>query len=112
MTALQRLRLNGCKLSSEGTEALADTLRHLLQLTELGLDGNQFDNPTAGQALADSLSKMTALQRLSLNGCKLSSEGTEALANALHHLPQLTTLRCGTKNITVTLLFLLGPWSS
>ncbi|KAI0214398.1 hypothetical protein LSAT2_000525 [Lamellibrachia satsuma] len=85
-------RLNGCKLSSEGTEALADTLRHLLQLTELGLDGNQFDNPTAGQALADSLSKMTALQRLSLNGCKLSSEGTEALANALHHLPQLTTL--------------------
>ncbi|KAI0238967.1 hypothetical protein LSAT2_010278 [Lamellibrachia satsuma] len=64
MTALQRLRLNACRLSSEGTEALADALHHLPQLTELGLDGNRFDNPTAGQTLADSLPKMTALQRL------------------------------------------------
>ncbi|KAI0238968.1 hypothetical protein LSAT2_010279 [Lamellibrachia satsuma] len=37
--------LNGCKLSSEGTEALANALHHLPQLTTLRLDGNRFDNP-------------------------------------------------------------------
>ncbi|KAI0241491.1 hypothetical protein LSAT2_025536 [Lamellibrachia satsuma] len=93
MTALLHLSLNGCKLSGEGAETVAFALRQLLQLTKLSFDNNNLSDPTTGQILADSVSKMTSLRTLSLNGCQLSDAGTNALSYALHHLPQLVRLR-------------------
>ncbi|KAI0217829.1 hypothetical protein LSAT2_030431 [Lamellibrachia satsuma] len=100
MTALQHLSLNGCKLSGAGAEAVAVALHQLPQLTKLKLDSNRFDNPITIGSLAASVSKMTALQQLSLNGCQLSGAGTKALADALHHLPQLTQLMFDNNNLS------------
>ncbi|KAI0221233.1 hypothetical protein LSAT2_027384, partial [Lamellibrachia satsuma] len=62
----------------------------------LRLDSNQFNDPTTVQALADSVSQMTALRSLGLSNCSLSGEGSAALVIALGHLPSLTELKLDT----------------
>ncbi|KAI0217830.1 hypothetical protein LSAT2_030432, partial [Lamellibrachia satsuma] len=55
--------LSGCQLTDAGANALAYALQHLPDLIRLRLDNNQFGDPiTTGQALADNVSKMTALK--------------------------------------------------
>lgn len=90
-TAITKLKLDYCSISTAGARALAEALKVNTTLNTLELGYNEFGAEGA-VALSEALLVNTTLTSLHLNGNNIGAEGAVALAEVLLGNTTLTTL--------------------
>ena len=90
-TTLRELLLDGCGLTSQCTESLAEALTTNKHLEELNITDNALCDDGI-QHLAHALRVNQGLKTLYLNSCGMTDVGLECLAKSLQHNNSLTEL--------------------
>ncbi|KAI0207955.1 hypothetical protein LSAT2_007401 [Lamellibrachia satsuma] len=88
MTSLKKLLLQQCRIGPEGMFSLA----RALQQCPKAFCGNDLSAPEAGQALSESISRMTSLKKLLLQQCGIGTQGMLSVARALQQCPKVEEL--------------------
>lgn len=89
MPKLKYLDLRFSRLSNDAAVAVADALCHAPQLGQLFLSGNREVEDTGTQAIANALHNVPQLTKLGLLGCGMERPGAEALLASLKHVQEL-----------------------
>ena len=85
------LYLAYCRIGDNGAKALAEGLKHCMNLQTLNLNNNSIGADGA-KALAEGLKHCTNLHKLNLHWNKIGDDGVKVLAEGLKHCTNLHTL--------------------
>lgn len=80
--ALKKVSLSGCTIGAMGAAALAESLKHNSQLTDLDLAFNMLGDEGAAM-FADTIKSNKTLKKLNISECSVTSHGVALLAETL-----------------------------
>jgi len=98
-TVLNYLDLSNCKLQLQGLLCISKSLVHVLTLRYLALNHNTISNETATQ-LAKAISKITKLENLGLQNCRLQENGALVIFASMRNKEHMKSLDVSHNKIT------------
>ncbi|XP_038050689.1 NACHT, LRR and PYD domains-containing protein 3-like [Patiria miniata] len=95
--SLTKLGLDGCSLNGQDIKHVAESLRHLPNLVELYLSGNNLGGTSALWSME--AKQLKSLTKLRLGECSLNGQDIKHVAESLRDLPNLAELSLHRNNL-------------